>query len=218
MPIEAFGLALAAAFYPPAVVAMIAVLRGERTRLRVFVYLAGAATMTFGAGIAMLALLDGAGVVQRERPAPGAALELALGAVSLVLGVWLWRTRSRPPAVRAPNQATRTERLTRRLSLVFVLGFVMYAPSPLYFGAMKAVADADLTVAANAALVVVLGTIVLLMVEVPALLVVLAPHRATPLLAGANAWLRANARTLGGAALLAGGVYLVARGLAHAVG
>jgi hypothetical protein len=216
MPVEALGLALAAAFYPPAIVAMIAVVRGEHARTRVLAYLAGAATMTFGAGIAILLLLDGAGVVQREHPTPGAALEIALGAVSLALGAWLWRTRGRSAPSSPRTGASRTERLTRRLELIFVLGFLMYAPSPLYFGAIKAVADANMSGPATAATLVVLGALVLLLVEIPALLVVVAPDRATATLHGADAWLRLNARTLGAAALLAGGTYLTVRGLVHA--
>jgi hypothetical protein len=220
VPLEAFGLALAAAFYPPAVVAMIAVTRGDRVRRRLLAYLLGAATMTFGAGAVMLILLKDGGVNQRDHPAPGAALEIALGVVSLALAAWLWRRRlsddlagSRPATGAGPS---RTERLTRRLELIFVLGFLMYAPSPLYFGAVKAVVDSDLSDAADAALVAVLGAIVLLMVEVPALLVVVAPERATAFLEGSNSWLRRNARTLGAAALGAGGAYLLARGIVHA--
>src|SRR5215213_3051972 len=216
MPLEAFGLALAAAFYPPAVVAMIAVVRGEHARRRVFAYMLGAATMTFGAGVAMLILLDGSGLTQRRHPTPAAALELALGLVSLALASWLWRTRATRRPTSRDGGGTRAERLTRRLGLIFVLGFLMYAPSPLYFGAVKAVADADLSTPANAALLLILGSIVLLMVEIPALLVVVAPERATALLEGSNAWLRRNALSLGVAVLTAGGAYLVARGVLHA--
>src|SRR3954454_22375807 len=135
MPIEAFGLALAAAFYPPAILAMIAVVRGDHVRRRVFTYLFGAATMTFVAGAAMLVLLDGSGLTQRSHPTPAAGLELALGLASLGLAACLWKTR----ATRRPTTGgggggggTRTERFTRRLELIFVLGFLMYAPSPLY--------------------------------------------------------------------------------------
>src|SRR3954465_13422620 len=111
MPIEAFGLALAAAFYPPAIVAMIAVARGDHVRRRVFVYLAGAATMTFAAGAVMLLLLDGAGLEQRQHPTPSAALEFVLGAASLLLAARVARTR--PPALAVAGGGdgrSRTER------------------------------------------------------------------------------------------------------------
>lgn len=220
MPIEALGLALAAAFYPPAVVALIAVVRGPSARPRVFAYLAGAAVMTFGAGLAMLALLRESGAVQLRNPSPSAAVELALGALCLGLAVAVWRRApARVGAGAGPSATTsRTERLTRRTTLVFLLGLAMYLPSPLYFGAVKAVADAELSAAAEVAGVLVLAAIVLLMVEVPALLVLFAPDRALGALERANAWLLRHARAIGAGLLAAGGVYLVARGLVHLLG
>lgn len=217
MPVEAFGLALAAAFYPPAVIAMIALVRGDQPRRRLFVYLAGAAVMTFGAGVAMLLLLQQSGAVQRQHPQPSAALEIVLGLAALAIAAWLWRRPAGSGHRDADGDSGRVERFTRSLALVFALGLLMYAPSPLYFGAMKTVADANLSTAANAALVLALGATVLLMVEIPAVLAVLSPEHTSRALVRANEWLRANATLLGTLAFAAGGVYLVVRGLADLI-
>ena len=216
MPIEAFWLALAAAFYPPAIVALIAVVRGPSARSRVFVYLAGAAAMTFGAGLAMLAVLRESGTTDLRNPSPSAAVEIALGVLCLALAAAVWRRA--PSAVVAGPGPSRTERLTQRAGLVFVLGLLMYLPSPLYFGAVKVTVDADLSTAAEVAGVLVLAAIVLLMVEVPALLVLVAPERALGALETANAWLLRHAREIGAGLLAAGGAYLLARGLEHLLG
>jgi hypothetical protein len=127
----------------------------------------------------------------------------------LALVVW----RRTPRAKGDTKTSERIERFTANRKLVFLLGFVMYAPSPLYAGAMKVVADQGDGTVAQATIVFVLGAIVLLMAEAAVAVAVLAPDRATAVLTGANVWLRRNARVLSAGVLAGGGVYLIVKGL-----
>ena len=65
MPAQALELALAASIYPPAVLAVIALGRGEQLRSRVFVFVLGALLVTYALGVLMLAR---ARRTRRDRP------------------------------------------------------------------------------------------------------------------------------------------------------
>ena len=94
---QAIPLALAAAVYPPAIIVCALLLTGDRPRLLLGAYVAGAALIVFGVGIAGLLLLDGTQATESADEGRSAGVDVALGVLLLALGAWLWRRRHRPP-------------------------------------------------------------------------------------------------------------------------
>src|SRR5262249_17943730 len=94
---EALPLALAAAIYPPALLAPLLVTGGPRPRPLVGAYFAGAALVTFGVGLLGLAVADGTGITVQHDHQASAATYFALGLLLLPLAAWAWRRGRQPP-------------------------------------------------------------------------------------------------------------------------
>jgi hypothetical protein len=126
--------ALAAAFFPPGLAAVIWLLALPRGRARALTYLIGAATSTIGSGVAILMLLEGAGAVPDGHPGIVAYARTTVGAMLLVFGVVV--------AVRKSASETSQNWGARRperphFGWIFVLGVVMWTPSFAYLAALE---------------------------------------------------------------------------------
>jgi hypothetical protein len=100
-----------------------------------------------------------------------------------------------------------------------VLGITLYAlPSPQYIGAVKALADANLRKGNEMIALAVMVAVMLWMVELPTLMLLVAPERATRTLDTVNGWFAGRGRQIV-VLLLAGiGGYLTLNGLLHLLG
>jgi hypothetical protein len=86
-------------------------------------------------------------------------------------------------------------------------------PSPVYLAALEVVGSTKMDTAARAAWVLIVVALVLITVEVPVLLFLLAPGRTVPRLRALDAWLGRNARTLLAMVLAVIGLWEVIDGL-----
>ena len=167
MPPQALALAFAASIYPPAVAAVIALGRGPRLRSRVFAFVLAAFLTTYLSGTVMLFLLEELGATSSASRSASAAIDLALGVLLLVLAIRL--KRKRPAADSKPAGPIKPSRIDRYLEsrrLAFVLGVTLYAvPSPIYVGAVKAIADAKLSSAAELLDLAVIVAVMLWLIE-----------------------------------------------------
>lgn len=252
MPPQALALAFAASIYPPAVAAVIALGRGADVRPRVFAFVAASLLVTYAVGALILLVLVQAGVTGSHHLTPGAAVDIALGALLLGLAVRLRlrrpsvvvallsraRERRRPKddngphgldvaagvsAVQQPHDAggrpgaageSKIERYLHSRRLAFTLGMVLYVlPSPIYVGAVKSVADANSSAAAELTSLLVVVAIMLWMVELPMVMLLAFPARATAMLEAINRWFARNGRTLGIMAAAGAGIYLIVKGI-----
>jgi Sap-like sulfolipid-1-addressing protein len=204
----AIPLALVAGFSPTAVAVLIFYLGGEAPRRTLFAFLTGAAITTGLVAAAGIVILQGTGTVPRRHRSPSAALDLLLGAAMLVLAAVLAR---RPPRTRPPKQRRRDPRGA------FLLGLLLYTPSLFYLAALKQIADADARVVATAVSTLIVVALVLVSVEVPIALYLLAPDRTMRQLGALNGWMRRHSRTALVGAAAAAGVYLVVRGVARLI-
>lgn len=216
---EALPLSLSAAFYPPAILVLILLLASERPRRLVFTYLAGASLIVVACGVAFLGLLAGTGTTQQDVPSASAGVEIALGVLLLAFGAWAWARRDRPPAAPRPDgepsRLTRwSHRATSSARWAFVLGIVMYLPSPLYLAAIKAIADSGDTSASKLTAVLICAACVLLFVEVPAIALLLQPDGLERRLQALHGWLAANGWRLLAALAAAAGAYALVKGIA----
>lgn len=221
MPSQALALALAASIYPPAVAAVIALGRGAEVRSRVFAFVFAAGLVTYSVGALILYALVGLGATGSHHLTPGAAVDVALGVLLMLLALRLHRRRPDPAAEGAPASATpsKIERYLESRRLAFVLGIVLYVlPSPIYIGAVKAIADANLSTSGELAALAGVVAVMLWMVELPMLMLLVVPDRAASTLERINLWFARHGRSLAIVAAAGVGVYLIVKGLVQLSG
>lgn len=122
-------------------------------------------------------------------------------------------------AAAASGSPSKIERYLQSRRLAFALGILLYVlPSPIYIGAVKAIADAGLSTADE--LLALLATVVVMlwMIELPMLMLLVVPARATATLERVNLWFVRHGRSLAIVAAVAVGVYLIVTGLVHLLG
>ncbi|HZL48147.1 MAG TPA: GAP family protein [Solirubrobacteraceae bacterium] len=215
MPPQALELALAASIYPPAVVAVIALGRGPQLRSRVVVFVLAAAIITCASGVLMLFLLDELGATGPHHWTPSAAFDLALGVVLIGLAFYL---RKKRPERAAPSGPSKLERYLESRRLTFVLGITLYVvPSPIYIAAVKTIADAQLSTSSELLSLAVIVAVMLWLIEVPMLLLLAVPGRASGVLERANLWFTEHGRLLAIVVSAGAGLYLAIKGLVNLI-
>jgi hypothetical protein len=186
MPVQALALALAASIYPPAVAAMI----------------------TYALGTVMLFVLAELGATRSLHRTPSAAVDVALGVLLVILAVYL--SRKRPKAPKASG-GSKIERYLRSRRLAFVLGLTLYAlPSPIYV--VKEVADAKLSTSGQLLALLAIVALMLWLIELPMLLLLAVPDRASSSLEQVNRWFALRGRLLAVILSAAAGIFLIIEG------
>jgi len=212
VPSEAISLALAASIYPPAVAAVIALGRGSDVRLRVVLFVVAAFVTVFVTGSLMLLLFEELGATSQQQRTFSSALYIAAGVALL----WL-ATRLRHPGPAKPKKepgSSKTDRYLESRRLVLLLGVILYVvPSPIYVGAVKAIADTNAATTQQLAYLAVTVLIMLWLVEIPMLMLLAFPRRASAALESINNWFARNGRLVAVIAAAGAGVYLIAVGL-----
>jgi Sap, sulfolipid-1-addressing protein len=220
MPAQALELALAASIYPPAVLAVIALGRGPQLKSRVVVFVLGALIVTYVLGVLMLFVLDELGATGPHHWTPGGAFDLVIGVA--LIGLALYLRRKRPPGktgTDAPSGPSKIERYLESRRLAFVLGVTLYVlPSPIYIAAVKTIADAQLSKSGELLALAVTVAVMLWLIEVPMLMLLAMPDRASGLLERANLWFTEHGRLLGVLVAAGVGAYLIVKGLADLLG
>jgi hypothetical protein len=211
VPPEALSLALAASIYPPAVAAVIALGRGADVRLRVFLFAIAALFTVFVTGALILFLFADLGATGQQHRTPGAALDIAIGVVLIWVAARLRRKRPQTPKQSGPSK---TDRYLESRRLVLLLGVILYVlPSPIYVGAVKAIADAKLSTAQQLSYLAVIVIVMLWMIEVPMLMLLAFPQRSSNALEHINDWFAQHGRLLAVVAAAGAGAYLIGAGL-----
>jgi hypothetical protein len=215
MPPQALALAFAASIYPPAVAVVIALGRGSQVRSRVLAFVMAAAIVTYATGVLTLFVLSDVGATGLHYT-PSAALNMALGLLLLGLAARLHRPRA---ASAKSGEGSKMERRLQSRRLAFVLGLTLYVlPSPIYIGAVKAIADAKLSTSSQLLALAVTLAVMLWLIELPMLLLLVVPERASSALEQVNAWFLQNGRKLAMFACIGAGTYLVTKGLIGLIG
>jgi len=210
MPPQTIALAFAASIYPPAVAAVIALGRGTQVRSRVLAFVVAAIVVTYGTGVVVLFVLKDVGATGLHYT-PSALVDLVLGV--LLLGVAVRLGRPRAPRAKA-NGESKLERRLQSRRLAFVLGLTLYAlPSPIYVGAVKTIADAQLSTGSQLLALAVTLAVMLWLIELPMLLLLIVPERAGRALEQINAWFTQNGHRLAMLACVGAGIYLIAKGV-----
>jgi hypothetical protein len=218
MPTQALALAFAASIYPPAVAAVIALGRGAEVRSRVFAFVLASALVTYAMGVVILYVLVELGATGSHHLTPGAAVDVALGVLLLLLAVRLHRRRPDPAVAKPAGAPSKIERYLESRRLAFVLGVILYVlPSPIYIGAVKAIADANLSTSGELLSILATVAVMLWLIELPMLMLLAVPDRAASALESLNLWFARHGRSLAILAAVAVGVYLIVKGLVRLI-
>lgn len=213
MPPEALSLALAGSIYPPAVAAVIALGRGDQVRSRVVLFVAGAFVTVYVVGVLLLLVFGGVDTTPRHHPTPSGGVYVAVGVIAILVAVWMSRHRRRPEA-KKKNGSSRTSRYLQSRRLVLVLAFILYViPSPIYLGAVKSIADTEASTTTQLVYLAILVLVMLWLVEVPMVMLLVAPGPSVAALERTNQWFARHGRMLVMVALCGSGVYLIAHGI-----
>lgn len=216
LPSQALALALAASIYPPAVAAVIALGRGAQVRSRVFAFVCAAILTTYAMGALILFVLVDLGATGSRHLTPSAAVDLALGVVLLLLAVRLRRKRPDATATAKAKASgpSKIERYLESRRLAFVLGITLYVlPSPIFVGAVKSIADAKLSTSSRLLDIAVVVAVMLWMIELPMLMLLTVPERASRTLEAVNLWFVRHGRLLAVWVSAGAGAYLAIKGL-----
>jgi hypothetical protein len=212
MPPEAVSLALAASIYPPALAAVIALGRGVEVRLRVALFVIAAYCTVLVTGSLMLFLFDELDATREQVVTPTAGLYVAGGSVLLFVA-----TRLRHAPRRSSPRDTSRSRIDRYLQsrwLVVALGVVLYVvPSPIFAGAVRAIADTNVSAGQELAYLAQMLLLMLWLIELPMLMLIAFPRHSVGALERVNAWFAAHGRKLLVFASGGLGVYLVIVGV-----
>ena len=193
MPVQAIPLALISSLYPLGLAAILLLTQANRPRPRVAVFLAGALTCTLAVGFVVVFALHDAGVGQSSQGSGQYWLRLVSGAAFMAATVVLARRLPKPHA--GPSRVSRAAS-EGGLFAIFVVGIALYLPSPTYLAALEEVGSTKMSPAAAAVWVLIVVALVLITVEVPVLLFLLAPDWTVPKLQAVNAWLDRHGHTL----------------------
>ena len=193
MPVQAIPLALISSLYPLGLAAILVLAETPRPRPRVGVFLIGALACTLTIGFVVVFVLHDAGVGQGSQPSDQYVLRLVIGVAFMAAAVFL--ARRRPRRHSGPSRVSRAAS-QGGLFAIFVVGVALYLPSPTYLSALQVVGTTKMSTAAMVVWVVIAVALVLITIEVPVLLFLLAPGWTVPRLRAVNVWLGRNGHTL----------------------
>jgi len=220
-------LALAAAFFPTVLAAVVILLSQPRRLALLSAYLAGGLTISIGLGLGIVAALKASHTLHTSKSALSWGADLAIGGLALLLAVALAtradeRLRDRRSSRRTGKEDARqrepwAERILARGSvpIVFAAGLAINVPGPAYLIALKDIAAGHHSTGVDIFQVLLFNLIMFLLVEVPLLGLIIAPERTRAVVASMNHWLSANSRRIAMVVAALLGAFLIARGIDH---
>jgi len=214
-------LAIGSAFYPLGLAAVLVILATPRPLRMLVGYLIGGALVSVGIGLIALVVIGQSGWVEGTQPTLTPALELAMGALALLLAYAVAtgraqqmrdRRKKTPTEPSGPSWSDRV--LSRGSGLVaFFVGMVMSLPSVYYIAALPYISENFSGAGTQVALVLLFNVIQFAFVEVPIVGYLVAPERTTHLVERFIGGVKAHAQQVAVIVVAAIGVYMVIEGL-----
>lgn len=205
---QAAGLALLSALSPTALLIAAVYLGSARPGLTSLFYLAGAVLMSIVMGVVVLFALRSAGLNHPDQHEARYGLRLGLGILLFAAGTFVATRKPRPrdPAKARHGFVSRMVADPAPLS-AFVVGLLVFAPGVTFIAALQVIATARASPELTTLAVVLVVVINVLLVWLPIMLHLVAPHWTDKRLKAFNNWLRANGRTvLAGVLVVVGGI------------
>jgi hypothetical protein len=231
-------LAFEAALYPTLLAAVVILLSLERPKRLIAAYLAGGMTISIALGLLIVELLGGTNLVESQQSLLSWTGDLVIGGLAVLLAVALAmhaddRMRDRrtarhaapvpvagapAPVAKAPDAEPWSQRILARGSVpvVFVAALFVNIPGAAYLVALKDIAAADQSFAADLGQILLFNAIMFLLAEIPLVGLLVAPEQTGALVERMNTWLRDHSRQLAIVICFTFGAYLIVRGLTNA--
>jgi hypothetical protein len=228
VPLQLLLLALDAALYPTLLAAVVILLSQPRRRTLLAVYLASGMAISIGAGLAVIAVLEGSGAVKTSGSSLSWVTDVAVGGLALLLAAaiathadarFMERRRGRHPAKPVDPDEVKKEPFSQRIlargsvPIVFISALALNLPGAAYLVALKDIAAANHPTGIDIVLVVAFNLVMFLLAEIPLLGLILAPDRTVGLVHRTNDWFSANGRRISVVLCAALGAFLVIRGV-----
>ena len=219
---QAAGLALVAAFYPPALLVAGLYLASTRPGRITVVYIIGGFVIVTIIGTAVLLAIRDSGLSLPSHHQTRYGLRLALGVVAIIAAVVIYRRKPKKPD---PAKASKPKKpsLIDRLSAepkpmkAFLAGIVMFGPSLTFLAAVQVVATSKASLAATVGAMAMIIVLTLAFAWLPLVAYLIAPDLTVRKLRAAEAWLRRHGKAVLVTAVGLIGVLLVIQGIAGLV-
>jgi Sap, sulfolipid-1-addressing protein len=221
---ELLPLALAAAFWPLLLAVVLVALRARHPAKLLVCFLAGGLLTTISVGLLIVYALNGSSLVTSDQSTTDPVVDIALGALALIVAYAMKRREKPPPAPDSPKKESKTNKriedmLERGAPWAFAAGVVLdILPSPFALSALKSIAEADYSLTETVVVLLCFYLIVFAFIELPLIGYLVATERAVGWTVRFNAWLTRSWYRVAIYALLFAGIYLIAKGIFGAVG
>jgi Sap-like sulfolipid-1-addressing protein len=225
---DVFVFALTAALNPTLLTATTVMLLLPRPKRLLLGYLLGALLTSITLGLVIIYTLLDSGAVSTQKHTVSPSIDLAIGAILLVLAFVLATGRHErladrrraKKATKEPSGPPRWQQFLGRGSArsAFVIGALLTLPGGSYIVGLTRIHDLDYSVAATVALVIVFNLIMLILLEAPLVSYAVAPEWTPNAIDRAKAWVGRHWRRFAVAFLTVMGLALVASGLVGLIG
>lgn len=208
--VRVLPLALGAALSPTVLTVIVLLLAGAKSRRDAVAFAIGTLAVSIAIGVAMLFVFNQ--TLQGHHAgtkSSSAIIDIVLGGVLLVLAL--------REVVVAPKAKEPKARHKLGVGAAFVLGMLVMAANfsslVLYLAALKEIVRADVATASELVVTAAFIVIMLLAVELPLLLTVVAPGSSERLLTNIGATVKRNSRAITIVVLVIFGAYLAVKGV-----
>ena len=216
---QAAGLAVVAAFYPPAILIAALFLASVRPGKTTALFVVGGAVIVTLIGTAVFLAIRDAGLSLHSQHHTRYGLRLGLGVVAIIAAVFIYRRKPKPPDPAKPKKPSLIDRLAAepRPRTAFLVGILMFGPSVTFIAAVQVVATAKASLAATIAALAMVIVITLAFAWIPLVAYLIAPEFTRSKLRAFDGWLRRHGKQVLVGAVGLIGVLLVAQGIAGLV-
>jgi hypothetical protein len=215
-----FVLALLAAFNPTLVAATTVMLLLPNPRRLMLGYLAGAMMTSVTLGVVIVYALKDSGAVNTTKRTLSPGIDIALGAILIVVAAVLASSRSadRRERRRTAKEAKGPPRWQRTLSrgtprTTFVIGALLTLPGASYLAGLHKIDTLKYGVPATVLLVIAFNIVMLALLEVPLVSFTVAPNWTPRALDAIKSWVARNGRKIATRGLLIIGALLIIKGI-----
>lgn len=219
---EVLFLSLTAALNPTLLAASTLMLLLPRPKPLLFGYLLGAYVTSITLGLVIVFGLQGSGAVGAQKHTINPIVDLALGAILLLIAFVVGTGRQERLAERRrqkkagkPKKEPRWQRALSKGSArdTFVVGALLTLPGGSYLAGLAAIDKQGLPTAGMVGMVILFNVIMLALLEIPLLGYLLAPDRTPDVVKSFREWLSFRGGRIAVIASLVLGLALIARGI-----
>jgi Sap, sulfolipid-1-addressing protein len=219
---DVFVIAVLASLDAGLLAAAVVLLGRPQPARQLLAFLIGCMGLSIIFGLVIVFALHGSKLVRHPDPTVSAVIEIAAGALLLVVALAVllgrnvqWRPRRRRHDPQQPEHQSLSDRTVGHDSLwiAWAAGALYSAPGAYYVAGLALLVKLDQPIATDAVAIVGFNLVMFAFIELPLLGFVVAPERARTLTEKLNGWMTRHKRTLITVVAGIGGLYLLITGL-----